>query len=302
MSEPAQEARRERAMATQADAHGHDHHHEVHHDYHLVEPSPWPIVGSLAALVLVIGALLYMREVPGGIWVMLIGVVGIGFTMVRWWQDVVTESRRGDHTDVVSKGLRLGMVLFITSEVLFFFAFFWAFFWGAIYHPETVEGYTWLPPGAHPVDTWDIPFLNTMILLLSGCTVTWAHHAVRESDNQTAFKALALTVGLGVVFTALQAYEYVHTIYHAEGFQISSQIFGSTFYMATGFHGAHVIIGTTFLVVCMMRAYYNHFKPDKHVGFEAAAWYWHFVDVVWLFLFFCVYFWGGSIATAGAGH
>jgi cytochrome c oxidase subunit III len=205
---------------------------------------------------------------------------------------------------VVSKGLRIGMALFITSEVLFFFAFFWAYFWGALYHPDpsTVEGYTWLPAGAHPVETWDVPFLNTMILLLSGCTVTWAHHCVREGDNRTATKALALTVLLGVLFTAFQAYEYIHTIYSPEGFQLSSGIFGSTFYMATGFHGFHVMIGTTFLIVCTFRAAYNHFRPDKHVGLEAAAWYWHFVDVVWLFLFTWVYWWGGHLATSAAAH
>ncbi len=291
-------------MATQAEAGAapHDHHHEVHHDYHLVNPSPWPLVGSASALVLVVGLLFYMRSVPFGLLVLLFGFLGIVFTMYQWWRDVVQESRHGDHTAVVGKGLRLGMALFITSEVLFFFAFFWAFFWGALVHPDpgTVEGYSWLPPGAHPVEAWDIPFLNTMILLLSGCTVTWAHHAVRENDNQTATRALLLTVGLGLIFTAFQAYEYVHTIYNAQGFTIASQIFGSTFYMATGFHGAHVIIGTTFLIVCTMRAWYAHFKPDKHIGFEAAAWYWHFVDVVWLFLFFCVYVWGGSLALSGA--
>ena len=153
--------------------------------------------------------------------------------------------------------------------------------------------------GAHPVEAWDVPFLNTMILLLSGCTVTWAHHCVREGDNRTATKALALTVLLGLTFTSFQAYEYVHTIYSPEGFQISSGIFGSTFYMATGFHGFHVMIGTTFLLVCTFRAFYGHFRPDKHVGLEAAAWYWHFVDVVWLFLFTWVYWWGSYIALAG---
>jgi cytochrome c oxidase subunit III len=286
-------------MATEAAAH--DEHHEVHHDYHLVDPSPWPAVGTGAALVLVIGGLMYMHAVFGGLLILLLGVLGIAFTMVMWWRDVVRESRRGDHTDVVSKGLRIGMVLFIASEVLFFFAFFWAYFWGALVHPHptTIPDYTWLPAGAHPVDTWDVPLLNTLILLLSGCTVTWAHHAVREGDNQTGAKALALTVLLGITFTAFQAYEYVHVIYHPEGFTLSSGIFGSTFYMATGFHGFHVIIGTTFLIVCTMRAWYNHFRPDKHVGLEAAAWYWHFVDVVWLFLFVWVYWWGGYIALAG---
>ncbi len=290
-------------MATHAEpgasthAHAAHGHHEVHHPYHLVEPSPWPAVGSLAALILVSGGLMYLHSIPGGVWVMLLGVLGLAVTMVGWWRDVIHESRAGDHTDVVAKGLRIGMALFITSEVLFFFAFFWAFFWGALYPPDAIET-TWLPEGAHPVETWDIPFLNTLILLLSGCTVTWAHHAVREGDNQTAFKALALTVLLGVIFTSFQAYEYVHTINHPQGFTISDGIYGSTFYMATGFHGFHVMIGTTFLLVCTMRAWYNHFRPDKHVGLEAAAWYWHFVDVVWLFLFVWVYWWGGAIALA----
>jgi cytochrome c oxidase subunit 3 len=287
-------------MASHAEsAHEGHGHHDVHHDYHLVDPSPWPAVGSLSALMLVVGGLFYMRDVS--IWpgVMLLAIAGIAVTMVGWWRDVVKESLRGDHKDVVAKGLRFGMVLFIMSEVLFFFAFFWAYFWGALNHPETVEAYTWLPEGAHPVPAWDIPFLNTLILLLSGCTVTWAHHRVREGDNATASKVLALTVALGVIFTSLQAYEYVHTIHSAEGFTISSGIFGSTFYMATGFHGFHVLIGTTFLLVCTMRAWYDHFKPNKHVGLEAAAWYWHFVDVVWLFLFVWVYWWGGTIALAG---
>jgi cytochrome c oxidase subunit III len=289
-------------MATQADAaHAEHGHHEVHHPYHLVEPSPWPVAGSISALVLATGGLFYMHGVPGGIWIMLLAVLGLAYTLVHWWRDVISEGRTGHHTSVVSKGLRIGMALFITSEVLFFFAFFWAYFWGALHHPVTVEGYTWLPQGSLPVEAWDIPFLNTMILLLSGCTVTWAHHAIRENDNKTAFKALVLTVTLGVLFTSFQAYEYIHTIYSPEGFQISSGIFGSTFYMATGFHGFHVMIGTSFLAVCMMRAWYGHFRADKHVGLEAAAWYWHFVDVVWLFLFAWVYWWGSSVALAGAG-
>jgi cytochrome c oxidase subunit III len=287
------------ATHTDAPAHAHEGHHEVHHDFHLVDPSPWPIVGSLAAATLVVGGLMYMHAIPGWPYVFLLALAGIALTMIGWWRDVIAESRRGDHKDVVARGLRIGMVLFITSEVLFFFAFFWAYFWGALYHPVTVEGYTWLPEGAHPVPAFDIPFLNTLILLLSGCTVTWAHHAVRENDNPTAAKALLLTVALGVIFTSLQAYEYVHTIYSPEGFTLSSQIFGSTFYMATGFHGFHVIIGTTFLAVCTYRAWRAHFRPNKHVGLEAAAWYWHFVDVVWLFLFVWVYWWGGYIALSG---
>ncbi|MEM9439527.1 MAG: cytochrome c oxidase subunit 3 [Pseudomonadota bacterium] len=287
-------------MASPSDAA--DHHHDVNHDYHLVNPSPWPFIGSVSALVLVVGLLFWMREVSGYIWVLLAGVVGVLYTMYGWWRDVVNESAGGDHTEVVSKGLRLGMALFITSEVLFFFAFFWAFFWGALVFPDpaTVEGYNWLPEGAHPVPTWDIPLLNTLILLLSGCTVTWAHHEILEGHNDKARLPLWLTVGLGGIFTCFQIYEYVHTIYHPAGFQISSQIFGSTFYMATGFHGFHVFVGTTFLGVCLYRVYTSHYKAEKHIGFEAAAWYWHFVDVVWLFLFCWVYWWAGNIV--GGGH
>ena len=193
---------------------------------------------------------------------------------------------------MVSKGLRVGMALFIVSEVFFFFAFFWAFFWGALYPPMTIAT-SWPPEGVEPVPTWGIPFLNTLILLLSGATVTWAHHAIKEDDQQTAFKALVITVCLGLIFTGFQIFEYVEQI--GEGFTLQDAIFGSAFYMATGFHGLHVQIGTIFLAVCMMRAYYAAFRPNKHVGFEAAAWYWHFVDVVWLFLFVWVYWWGGSL-------
>ncbi len=280
-------------MAAEAGTHEH---HEVHHPYHLVEPSPWPAVGTIAAFVLVSGGLMYMHEISGWRIVMPLGILGLIITMVGWWRDVIRESREGAHTDPVARGLRIGMALFITSEVLFFAAFFWAYFWGALVWPETIEGYRWLPEGIEPVETWDVPFLNTLILLTSGCTVTWAHHAVRKGDNRTATKALALTVLLGLLFTGFQAYEYVETIH--KGFTIKSGIFGSTFYMATGFHGFHVMIGTTFLIVCTLRAYYDHFRPDKHVGLEAAAWYWHFVDVVWLFLFSWVYWWGGVVAHA----
>jgi cytochrome c oxidase subunit 3 len=288
-------------MAASSEAAHADHHHEVNHDYHLVNPSHWPVIGSASAVVIVIGLLMYIREVAGGGWLLLAGFAAMLFTMQGWWRDVIKESKAGDHTEVVSAGLRLGMALFITSEVLFFFAFFWAFFWGAIVHPNpaAIADYSWLPEGTHVVPAFDIPFLNTLILLLSGCTVTWAHHEILEGRNDQARLPLWLTVGLGVIFTGFQAYEYVHTIYSPEGFTISSQIFGSTFYMATGFHGAHVIIGTTFLAVCLARVYQAHFKPTKHIGFEAAAWYWHFVDVVWLFLFCWVYWWGGSLAAAG---
>jgi cytochrome c oxidase subunit III len=284
-------------MAAEAVPAGHDAHavdaHEVpHHDYHIVDPSPWPATGAFSGLLLTSGLVMWMHSYRPGPYVAVLGILGILTTMFFWWRDVLREGATGHHKDVVSRGLRMGMGLFITSEVLFFFAFFWAFFWGALYPPATVAT-SYPPEGITPVPTWQIPFLNTMILLLSGTTVTWAHHAVRDGDQRTAFKALLLTVCLGITFTSFQAYEYVHSI--AEGFTLQKGVYGSTFYMATGFHGFHVIVGTTFLLVCTIRAYYMTLNPQKHVGLEAAAWYWHFVDVVWLFLFVWVYWWGGGL-------
>jgi len=283
------------AHEKQADQeHGHPPaHHAPSHPYHLVDPSPWPLIGSASALFLTAGGVMWMHGVGIGRWVTLLGFLGVFYVMFRWWGDVIGESRAGAHSDVVSKGLRVGMALFITSEVFFFFAFFWAFFWGALYPPETMAT-SWPPEGVAPPPTWSIPFLNTMILLLSGATVTWAHHAIKEDDQKTAAKALAITVALGLIFTGFQIYEYYEQIH--EGFTLQDGIFGSAFYMATGFHGLHVQIGTIFLLVCTIRAYYLTFRPHKHVGFEAAAWYWHFVDVVWLFLFVWVYWWGGSLS------
>jgi cytochrome c oxidase subunit 3 len=282
-------------MASTADvAHAGDHgHHKPGHDYHLVDPSPWPLIGAGGAFLLTGGGVMWMHGHALGPWTTLLGLLLVLYVMFRWWGDVLREGYHGDHTKVVATGLRIGMALFITSEVLFFFAFFWAFFWAALHPPMTIAT-SWPPEGITPVPAFDIPFLNTMILLLSGATVTWAHHAIKEGDQTTGFKALLLTVCLGIIFTSLQAYEYYHAIH--EGLTLSKGVYGSTFFMATGFHGFHVIVGTTFLIVCTIRAWNMTFKPEQHVGFEAAAWYWHFVDVVWLFLFVCIYWWGGSLS------
>ena len=179
------------------------------------------------------------------------------------------------------------MLLFIVSEVMFFFAFFWAFFWAAL-SPTPEIGSVWPPQGIDVLSAWEVPLLNTLILLTSGASVTWAHHAIVAGDRDGAIQGLIVTIALAVLFTALQAFEYVNA-----GFTISDSVFGSTFYMATGFHGFHVFIGTCFLTVCLRRLVSNHFTRQHHFGFEAAAWYWHFVDVVWLFLFVSVYWWGG---------
>jgi len=259
--------------------------HEPNHPYHMVDPSPWPAFGALGAGTLALGAVLFMHDVTTV--VMIIGALLVLLTMALWWRDVIKEATfQGHHTAVVQIGLRYGMILFIASEVMFFAAFFWAFFNASLYPTEAIA-FTWPPPGIDVFEPFGVPFLNTMILLLSGCTVTWAHHSLLEGDQRNLVNGLILTVALGVLFTSLQAYEYVHATF---GFR--EGIYPSTFYMATGFHGFHVIIGTTFLTVCLVRAIKGHFKPDHHFGFEAAAWYWHFVDVVWLFLFSCVYLWG----------
>lgn len=254
------------------------------HPYHLVKPSYWPLLGAIAGGCLTLGGVLALHD--RGQWLWPIGVALTLLTMWVWWRDVIIESGRGDHNRVVQMGLRYGMILFISSEVMFFVGFFWAFFNASIF-PSALIAFRWPPAGIETFDAFGIPFLNTMILLLSGCTVTWAHHGLRAGARDVLIKGLALTVVLGITFTLLQAYEYRHA-----AFGLKDGIYASTFYLATSFHGLHVIIGTIFLTVCLLRALRGHFTADHHVGFEAAAWYWHFVDVVWLFLFVCIYCWG----------
>jgi len=280
---------------------------DVKHDYHLVNPSPWPAVGSFAVLFMMVGAVYAMKPdadlfgLTGfGNYMFVIGFAGLLYTMFAWWKDVIHEGETGDHTPVVQIGLRYGMILFIASEVMFFVAWFWAFFNAYLYPIEPTLGSTglqvfdvmgqeavWPPKGIETFDPWHLPFINTLILLLSGTTVTWAHHAIVEGDREGVKKGLWLTVILGAIFSCVQMYEYSHA-----AFGFSGSIYGATFYMATGFHGFHVLVGTIFLAVCLGRVYKGHFTPDHHFGFEAAAWYWHFVDVVWLFLFICVYILG----------
>ncbi|MEQ8665752.1 MAG: cytochrome c oxidase subunit 3 [Rhodospirillales bacterium] len=263
------------------------------HPYHLVDPSPWPLVGAFGALLMAIGGIQYMHG--ASLWFVLPGFAIVIYVFYVWCRDVVRESNAGlFHTDPVAHGLRFGMVLFITSEVMFFFAFFWAWFDATVPAISRTAHEVWPPEGIMPFDPWGLPFLNTLILLTSGATVTWAHHALRVGDRKGLVNGLILTVLLGVMFTALQAYEYSHA-----GFSFSDGIYASGFFLATGFHGFHVIVGTIFLFVCLMRAIKGDFSPDKHIGFEAAAWYWHFVDVVWLFLFCAVYWWGAGTYDFG---
>ncbi|MCB9981971.1 MAG: cytochrome c oxidase subunit 3 [Rhodospirillales bacterium] len=270
------------------------------HPYHLVRPNIWPLISAFAGGFFAMMMLMYFpgyREAlqAGGTnlpfpWGPLLGVVSIMICMFFWWKDVIYESVvEKAHTKIAEIGLRFGMALFIASEVMFFVAFFWAFFSSSLF-PSQAIGFVWPPKNIHTIAAFDLPFLMTMILLLSGCTVTWAHHAILEGDNKNAVKALGVTVFLGLAFLCFQIYEYAHA-----HFGFTEGIFPSTFFMATGFHGFHVFVGTVFLAVCWARAQKGHFTPDRHFGFEAAAWYWHFVDVVWLFLFVAIYWWGSEI-------
>lgn len=262
------------------------------HPYHIVRPSIWPLLSAFAGGLFAVGMVMYMHDVhlfsvKVGLMGPIAGVLAILTVMFGWWREILKESVvEKVHTPIAIIGMRYGMTLFIASEVMFFVAFFWAYF-SAAFFPNAQIGYVWPPENIHTVDPFDLPFLMTMILLLSGCSVTWAHHAILEGKNKDAVKALGITVFLGVFFLSFQVYEYAHA-----HFGFTEGIYASTFYMATGFHGFHVLVGTIFLFVCWIRAQKGHFTPKGHFGFEAAAWYWHFVDVVWLFLFIAIYWWG----------
>lgn len=264
--------------------------HVKNHDYHILTPSVWPLLASVFAFIMLFGAVLFFHD--SGPWVMLIGFVGVLYVMFGWWAETIKENGAGDHTPVVLIGLRYGFILFITSEVMFFAAWFWSFFKHAMYPMgpmSPLQDAQWPPAGIETFDPWHLPLINTLILLCSGAAATWAHHALAHENNRRDLKnGLILSVALGLIFTVFQAYEYSHA-----AFGFSGNIYGANFFMATGFHGFHVIVGTIFLFICYLRARRGHFTQESHLGFEAAAWYWHFVDVVWLFLFASVYIWGG---------
>ena len=282
------------------------------HDYHILPPSITPLLGSFSALTMFFGLVMWMHpeQFSYGSLVFGIGLIAVIYTFYAWWSDVIHEAHAGDHTPVVQLHLRYGMIMFIASEVMFFVAWFWAWFDYSLFpvplelvkdtetHAFTVtnligqEGAAalmqWPPKGLEVLDSMKLPLLNTLILLCSGTTVTWAHHALIHGDREGLKKGLWATIFLGLLFSGIQAYEYLEAPFPFAGLN-----YGTAFYMATGFHGFHVIVGTIFLAVCLARTYKGHFTPQQHFGFEAAAWYWHFVDVVWLFLFITIYIWGG---------
>lgn len=269
---------------------------EVKHDFHLVNPSPAPILTTLAIFTLACGAIMFMHDMPFGHVLFPAGLLLVISCAYYWWKQVVHEGMVDKaHNATVRTGLRLGMLLFIVSEVMFFFAFFFSFFKSVLMTPGILDGVwvvakgVWPPKGIETLSPWELPFLNTLILLLSGTTVTWAHYALMAGDRKGLERGLLITVLLGLTFTMLQAYEYSHATFAFKG-----GVYPSNFYMATGFHGFHVMVGTIFLLICYLRARKGQFTKTNHLGFEFAAWYWHFVDVVWLFLFVVVYWWGGQ--------
>ena len=301
---------------------------DVKHDYHLVNPSPWPLVASISAMIMMLGAVVWRYSETklfgmSGPWLFIAGLGGVLFAMAGWWRDVIRESLTGENTSTVVRiGLRYGVVLFILSEVMFFVAWFWAFFSAALFpgagdaivlsdgsqmlnadqQPAFLQndarlhatGNQWPPRGVEPLNPWQLPLVNTIILLLSGTTVTWAHHALQVGDREGFKWGMIATVGLGAFFSLLQGVEYYEAIAGGMFAFSNSTIYGSSFFMATGFHGFHVLVGTIFLFVCMIRGLSGQFTRKRHFGFEAAAWYWHFVDVVWLFLFAAIYVLGNQ--------
>lgn len=255
------------------------------HPFHLVDQRPWPLLGSIRIFSIIIGLIKWFHLHENNL--IILRIITNLIIIYQWWRDVVREGTfQGLHTLKVTLGLRWGIILFITSEVFFFLAFFWAFFHARL-SPRIELGLNWPPKEIQPFNPLEIPLLNTIILLSSGITISWSHHSIIENNYHQALQRLALTVLLGFYFTLLQGFEYVEA-----PFTIADRVYGSTFFITTGLHGLHVIVGSTFLIICLIRLYLNHFSSNHHFGFEAAAWYWHFVDVVWLFLYISIYWWG----------
>nr|YP_010406813.1 cytochrome c oxidase subunit III [Labidocera rotunda]URC16614.1 cytochrome c oxidase subunit 3 [Labidocera rotunda] len=258
----------------------------IQHPYHIVDESPWPLYGSMGGLYLTSGMVswFHLQDMT----LFYTGLILLLMVMYQWWRDISREGAiQGLHSAIVELGLRWGMMLFITSEVFFFLSFFWAYFHASL-SPNIEVGSVWPPAGIMPFNAFGVPLLNTIVLVSSGISVTWAHHALMMGDYAQTKWGLVVTVVLGVYFTMLQGLEY-----YEASFSFADGVYGSTFFIATGFHGLHVIVGTLFLLVCLVRHLKGEFSLSHHFGFEAAAWYWHFVDVVWLFLYLAVYWWGG---------
>jgi len=257
------------------------------HPFHLVSPSPWPLNTSFSLLSLTLSAVLFFQSFINAVDMLIIGLLGVVLSMSLWFRDVISEATYlGNHTLAVQRGLNMGVGLFIVSEAFFFLAIFWAFFHSAL-SPTIELGAKWPPMGIEAINPFELPLLNTIILLSSGVTVTYAHHSLIQGNRSGALYGLIYTVILAIIFTAFQGVEYT-----VSSFTISDGTYTSCFYFGTGFHGLHVIIGTAFLAVGLWRLLAYHLTENHHLGLESGILYWHFVDVVWLFLYISVYYWG----------
>nr|YP_010271162.1 cytochrome c oxidase subunit III [Tricentrus longivalvulatus]UKB86927.1 cytochrome c oxidase subunit III [Tricentrus longivalvulatus] len=256
------------------------------HPFHLVDSSPWPILSSMALLCLTSGAVMMFYNTQYQL--ISIGALITILCMIQWWRDIIRESTyQGLHSIKVMKNMKLGMILFILSEIMFFVSFFWSFFHSSL-SPSIEIGVNWPPLNIKTFNPMGIPLLNTMILLSSGVSLTWSHSALLSMNYSQSIKSMLITISLGIYFSILQLYEYMQA-----PFCIADSVYGSSFFMSTGFHGIHVLVGSIFILISIIRLKKLHYSNYHHVGFECSAWYWHFVDVVWLFLYVSIYWWGG---------
>jgi cytochrome c oxidase subunit 3 len=256
------------------------------HPFHLVSPSPWPVYTSVSLLALTMSGVLTMHSFNTS-FLLMFALISVILSMCLWFRDVISEGTYlGNHTLAVQKGLNMGVALFIVSEALFFLGIFWAYFHSSL-SPTVELGAHWPPKGIEAINPFELPLLNTVILLSSGFTVTYAHHSLIQGNRKGVIYGLIFTIILAVIFTALQAIEY-----SVSSFSISDGTFGSCFYFGTGFHGLHVIIGTAFIATGFWRVLAYHSTDNHHLGLESSILYWHFVDVVWIFLFISIYYWG----------
>jgi len=257
----------------------------INYQFHIVNFSPWPLTRSIRTFILIIGLIKWFHQYNANL--LILGFLITILNIFQWWRDISRERTfQGFHTLNVINGIKWGIILFIISEILFFISFFWRFFHRTL-SPSIELGINWPPNKIHPFNPFQIPLLNSVILLSSGISTTWSHHSLIKNNFYNCLSGLLITIILGIYFSLLQIFEY-----NEASFSISDSIYGSTFFLATGFHGIHVLIGSSFLFVCLIRHLKFHYSSTHHFGFEAAAWYWHFVDVVWLFLFVSIYWWG----------
>ena len=258
------------------------------HPFHMVDISPWPLMTSFSLLSLTLNFISYFHYFKNGDFYFKLSFFILCFYLFRWFSDIIIESTfEGNHTLKVQQGIRLGMCLFIASEIMFFFSFFWAFFHCSL-SPSIGIGCQWPPEHIVSLDAWGLPLWNTIILLSSGVTITCCHRGILVGNRSITINGLIATISYASFFTLIQAYEY-----NVASFSINDGIFGSLFFLLTGFHGFHVLVGSIFLIICLFRQFNYHFTKKQHIGLECAIWYWHFVDVVWLFLFIVIYIWGG---------